>query len=161
MQANFKATLRYLDETMIDYVLADEVLAEIMRESTLNSAAQSVIDKIKRDFDDVCSSGYQTELFREDLTLIVRVFDENLRDKLLTGSALPRFISVENDDNFFPGSNCNSVSNEADRYGQFDENGHVLPYVDFNEFNKSVEDNPAVKEALEYFERELNLLKLS
>jgi hypothetical protein len=145
---------------MVDQELTYQLIGEIMRESTLNSAAQSVIDKIKRDYDDVCTSGFGLDLFREDLTLIVRVLNENLREQIVNRSQMPRFISVdENDDNSPATSPNNSLAlNDVARYNQFDENGHVLPYVDFQEFNKAIEVD---KHLLESFEHELNSLQLN
>jgi hypothetical protein len=59
-------------------------------EQTLNSAAQSVLDEIKRVFDDKFVSTYYE---REDLTLIVRVFDPSFKKKLLTVESYSSMMS--------------------------------------------------------------------
>lgn len=55
------------------------LIDKILSEQTLNSAAQSFLDEIKRAYDDKFASEF-TE--REDLTLIIRVFDSNIKARL-------------------------------------------------------------------------------
>jgi hypothetical protein len=74
------------------------LISKIKTEQTLNSATQSVLDEIKRTYDDKFSSSYYE---REDLTLIVRVFDENLKKKLISidsFTSLPNSVSTNNTD---------------------------------------------------------------
>jgi hypothetical protein len=67
------------------------LISKIKTEQTLNSAAQSVLDEIKRTYDDKFSSSYYE---REDLTLIVRVFDENFKKKLISIDSCTSLASV-------------------------------------------------------------------
>jgi hypothetical protein len=60
--------------------LAKMLIDKILNEQTINSASQAVIDEIKRTYDDKFASKY-TE--REDLTLVVRVFNENIKSRLI------------------------------------------------------------------------------
>ena len=56
------------------------LIGKIISEQTLNSAAQSALDEIKRAYDD---KYVNTDYEREDLTLIVRVFDTNIKNRLI------------------------------------------------------------------------------
>jgi hypothetical protein len=61
-------------------MIARMLIGKIISEQTLNSAAQSVLDEIKRAYDDkYVNMDYE----REDLTLIVRVFDPNIKNRLI------------------------------------------------------------------------------
>lgn len=62
-----------------DAKIARCLIEKILNEQTLNSAAQSVLDEIKRTYDDKYRSAYSE---REDLTLIVRAFDPNIKARL-------------------------------------------------------------------------------
>ena len=60
--------------------IAKMLIGKIISEQTLKSAAQSVLDEIKRAYDDKFEN---TDSEREDLTLIVRVFDPNIKNRLI------------------------------------------------------------------------------
>lgn len=60
-------------------IIARMLISKMTSEQTLNSAAQSVLDEIKRKCDDRFAADYYE---REDLTLIVRAFDSDFKAKL-------------------------------------------------------------------------------
>jgi hypothetical protein len=146
-----------LDSSNVEEKIAQMLLEKIKTEASLNSAAQSVVDEIKRAYDDSCKPGQLA--LREDLTLIVRVFDENLKDELNkceTTCSYPTYIdslgsSMINTDN--SDATASNKSNEM-----FDEHGHVIPYVDFSDYNTILNSEVQIRTVFENFERELENL---
>ena len=84
--------------------IAKMLIGKIISEQTLKSAAQSVLDEIKRAYDDKLTN---VESEREDLTLIVRVFDTNIKNRL---------IAIENHINQQINNNTNHTSGEDVRF---------------------------------------------
>jgi hypothetical protein len=134
------------------------LLEKIKTEVTLNSAAQAVVDEIKRDFDDSCKAG-QLDL-REDLTLIVRVFHKDLKGILneqydMTNSYDSLNSTLGNSNS----TTSSQISNDSEKQmNSFDENGYVLPYCDFNQFNNIVSSDQSACLLLAGFEAELENL---
>jgi hypothetical protein len=60
-------------------IIANMLMQKIKSEPSLNSAAQSVLDEVKRTHDDKFHS---KDFEREDFTLAVRVFDSDIKTKL-------------------------------------------------------------------------------
>lgn len=106
-------------------VIAKMLINKIKSEQTLNSATQSVLDEVKRTYDDKFSSSYYE---REDLTLIVRVFDENLKKKL---------ISI---DNCSSSSNNNSTFNLSTNDTDLNTNDDSSNYDTMIDTNKHSND---------------------
>lgn len=148
----------------INSIIAKKLISKIKSEQTLNSAAQSVLDEIKRAYDDKFVSTYNE---REDLTLVVRVFDTNIKKKLdsiencgingfyetLVGSNQETNISTiihslneDESENSLP-----TEQNESDQLvkSRLDENDHVIPYINMDELQNILnlpENKPAIDE---------------
>lgn len=77
------------------------VAAELAQQSTLEAAAQSVVDRVKRLHHDVYTSGRQRATFcsrHEDMTLLIRTLNYPLADGAQTptqGALLVRETQVE------------------------------------------------------------------
>jgi hypothetical protein len=143
-------------------MIARMLIGKIISEQTLNSAAQSALDEIKRAYDD---KYVNTDYEREDLTLIVRVFDTNIKNRLIqienyadqmssTISESVRFIETSPDvldtidstettyDNYRTISSTLATSleqkDDAKRSqlsidSHLDKDGNVIPYVNLQE----------------------------
>ena len=99
-------------------MIARMLIGKIISEQTLNSAAQSVLDEIKRAYDDKYAN---TDYEREDLTLIVRVFDPNIKNRL---------IQIENYADQMSGFNSQTQSKQGEDVRFIETPSDVLATID-------------------------------
>ncbi len=140
--------------------------------------------KIRRKYDDKFQNIYSE---REDLTLIVRALDENLKTKIIDmencWKNLPStnkqqnttlkvceddlnksFEEIEDSNSLHDASNYVTLEKEDQKFKpnytcspnrttneEFDKDGKVISYVDFNEFNKIIEENEDLKREMDNF----------
>ena len=144
---------------LVDEKIAGLLIEKIKTERSLSSAAQSVVDEIKRDYDNACISGEVA--LREDLTLIVRVFRNDLKKELVDEdySITSLIFSSDPDNTIGTSIAYDSLPTEVENVSQnFDAEGLVIPYVDFSLYNQMIENNLDIKNVLDSLETELNVL---
>lgn len=146
-------------EQNIDVTLADMLMHKIISEPTLNSAAQSVLDEIKRAYDDKFATSYSE---RGDLTLLIRTFDPDLKTRinnLLNENSAANEVLVGDENDTDESSYATNVSDESQNsLKNLDSiiiDNEVVPYVDFEGFDELIKDE------LDEFENELKLLEIS
>jgi hypothetical protein len=145
--------------TNTDVRIAEMLMNKIISEQTLNSASQSVLDEIKRSYDDKFISSYME---RDDFTLVLRSFDVNLKSRLkqiqnqiknhnevfetLEKTNLSSFDSNNTATNL-----SDNVPDQEDEENNEEENviqslidtdDKVKAYVDFNEINEIIQNDP-------------------
>lgn len=135
------------------------LIEKIKTEVSINSAAQSVVDEIKRDYDNCCIPG-QTEL-REDITLILRVFRSDLKEYFLNEDYDPLNDTIgshSNSNSLDQTENSPSLPQNQSQY--FDEQGYIIPYVKFDQFYEAINNNFDANNMLESLQVELEMLTL-
>jgi hypothetical protein len=108
----------------IEEKISSLLIEKIKTEVSINSAAQSVVDEIKRDYDNCCIPG-QSEL-REDITLILRVFRPDLKEYFLNEDYDPLNDTIgshSNSNSLELTENSPSLPQNQSKY--FDEQGIV------------------------------------
>lgn len=171
-----------LDDEDRDGQIAQRVMEKIIDNQTLNSAAQSVVDEIKREFDDKNDSEYSE---REDMTLILRVFHPNIKSKLqdverktntvedveasITFTSTLSEVTCEKEDKPLRSSlkRIETGSIKENRVStitttsepQFDEAGNVISYIDLKREFDNLLKNESNKDILQEFENEFDKLE--
>ena len=152
------------DTSNIDIKITEKLINKIINEQTLNSAAQSVLDEIKRSYDDKFITSYSE---RGDFTLLVRAFDPSLKNRLIqiknhedypvlftdytanTNSTNDNTVNSNmtgtnvSDDNNLPSLPDPMIEKIA---ALIDEEGKVKPYVDVDLLNSLIESDEQFKQ---------------
>ena len=118
------------------------------------SAAQSVLDEVKRSYDDKFISKYSE---RDDLTLVVRSFDLNIKNRLLNFQTQVKneieSTQMNSTMNSTLNSTINSYDDDTDEQGNtidkqaeyikslLDENDKVKSYINFGTLNKVIQED--------------------
>lgn len=157
-----------LSSDLVNEKIAEMLVEKLKSEATLNSAAQSVVDEIKRQCDDSYRPG-EVKL-RDDITLIVRVFNEDIKQILIEKSALhdsyyhldntnQSLISTINSSNENTNTSLVSTNEEQkQKIDLFDQNGHIKAYVDFAELHNIISNDSEIRAVFQQFEKELEEL---
>lgn len=138
----------------VNIKITDMLINKIISEQTLNSAAQSVLDEVKRSYDDKFISKYSE---RDDLTLVVRSFDSNIKNRLLTFQNQVKneieTTQINSTINSTIESTINSYDDETDEQENtidkqaeyikslLDENDKVKNYIDFDQINEVIKED--------------------
>ena len=141
---------------LVDFKICKTLIEKIKTEATLDSAAQAVVDEIKRDYDNACKPG-ELDL-REDLTLLVRIFDKNLKNDLILTESLNETMSTNStlDDS----TNSIEYSINQSEVNIIDKDGKIKPYIEFSQFYNNIESNSHDKYLLEQLEKDLENLDI-
>ena len=99
------------------------MIEKIKTEISIGSAAQSVVDEIKRDYDNCCIPG--TNELREDITLIVRALRPDLKGYFLNEDYDPlnETIGTTSNSNSLDHEDETSLSITQNSSNCFDEKG--------------------------------------
>ena len=135
-----KSTNPNLQNTEI--ALTEMLLPKIISEQTLNSAAQSVLDEIKRTYDDKFAESYSE---RGDFTLLIRSFHSDLKNRL-DDLVSQNFLENSFTDTNFSNNSFSSSDSENTDYNSIKE---VNSYVDLDELNELIKNDDQLNQLVE------------
>ena len=147
------------------------LISRIIQEPTLNSAAQSVLDEIKRHHDDICTN---KDSEREDLILAVRIFDENIKQRLMildrplhgTSSQVSIDSNVifqpndsdDSDNELLPSLDSSDPPQRPKAHPALNPDQTVRAYINMNELKAALESNADIMNSVDKFCADLSNL---